>query len=1766
MTFKVKTAPESIQEIKCGTFVDVLRIRANKTPDRVAYTYLQDGVNAGTDITFVELDGRARAIAAVLQERPVKGERALILLSSGLDYIAAFFGCLYAGVIAIPGFPPRFGRLRQRDTWFHQVLRDARPSVVFASGEIVRRLESSIDQEAGSLTWIDPQHVDVAQAAEWLPSAITAETIAIVQYTSGSTSDPRGVMLSHGNLLHNQKVIQLACGDDESYTVMSWLPLHHDMGLIGTVIHPAYIGARSILMAPTRFLQEPVSWLEAITRYGARSSSAPDFAYDLCCRKIGAKQKASLDLASWKVAINGAEPVRPETMKRFEAAFRECGFSARAFFPSYGLAEATLMVTGARNSDVPLVRNFSTTALEQGLVCEEADDKPGHRLAGCGHSVLGQNVKIVNPETLKPAGEQEIGEIWVTGPSVAQGYWGRLEESESIFRAQLTTDEGRFLRTGDLGFIWEGELFVTGRCKDLIIVRGRNLYPQDLELTIQLSHPAVRPHSVAVFASNAENQEAIVAVAEVERRPGVSWGEVISTIREAVLLQHGVPIQTLALIRSGTIPKTTSGKIKRSTCRIRLGAGELQVLAQSQISAVEEAITGLEPQITRDAILNTEPALRYDLVHAHLRVHLQTVLRLSPEDLKTDQSLVSLGMDSLAAAQITAFLNQAFGVALDPAGLLQDASLDAVTTLVVDACNEKSKSVEIPKAADTRETPLSYGQHGLWVLHQIAPDSTAYILASAAKVRAGLNIGCLREAFRETMSRHQMLRATFSLVEGGPVARIQASSQLVLENHFQHRELSASEALQANQLLNQEARLPFALDREPPVRLIVFSLPDGEHLLLLGLHHIVADLISVAIIVEELNALYAAKLEGRPALLPEAEIDYADFVRWQFDMVKSSKGQRSVHYWQRQLGNEMTVLDLPADRPRPPASSFRGASEPFNLSSAVSDELRRIGRTENATPFMVMLGAFQGFLHRICGQDALCVGTPVNGRGRRAFARTVGYCVNTVVLGSTYEGALVFRAHLARTKRTVLEAFDHQDYPFSLLVEKLHPQRVAAIAPIFQAMFAWQKLEGAQGSALAAASVGTGAATFQLAGLKAEQMPMENTGSQFDLTLMMAETSEQALGVFKYSTDLFDASTISRLARQFSVFLESITYYPERPLANVPMLSVAEQEQLLAQWTLNTSLQTGTFQSFHQLFEEQVESNPESPALVMGDKQLTYAQLNAEANQLARYLRSLEIGFESVVGICLKRCPEIVTAILGIWKAGAAYVPFDPQDPRERLAALIGGAALDVMIVHEELLGGLPEELPPVVLLDLDLELVRLEDNSNLNIPVPLDSLAYVIHTSGSTGFPKGVMIQHRSVANLVQGLRSIYASWPQKRLVVGLNAPLVFDSSVKQLLTLALGHTLCLVPENVRRSGDVLLEYLNRMGVEVLDCTPTMAQILIEVGLLDSGKEIKLLLGGEAALAEMWQKLATGNTGFSFNVYGPTECTVDSTACALGSRQVPAIGLPLTGTNVYLLDEDMEPVPAGAAGEIYIGGFSVGRGYRNNPLATAERFLPDPFTTITGTRMYRSGDRGRYSGDGMLEFIGRTDRQVKVRGFRIELGEIQSVLCQHPGVRDSAVVLHTDSTGTRRLIGYVVAAEQHGSDHYRQFVAQKLPEYMVPSLVLSLPGIPTNANGKRDYTALSLPDFAEREPGDEYVPPQSDVEKYLVNLWASLLHVSPIGINNSFFSLGGDSLQATRMVAQIQADFAINVPLLALFFQEPTIAALSRTLARVTRQSPVLS
>jgi amino acid adenylation domain-containing protein len=1746
-----------------ASFLHVLRQRAVHQPGRIAFTFLRDGESDEANITYAELDRRACAIAAYLESIGVAGQGAMLLLPSGPEYIACFFGCMYAGVIAIPGFPVHFGRVRRDETWFRAVLADACPALAFAAPEMTRRSAKHLQQNsvAARIKWVDPQTIDDVGVEHWREPQVTAESIAFLQYTSGSTSAPKGVMISHGNILHNQQVIQAACNTDQESTVVGWLPLFHDMGLVGTVLQPVYLGARSVLMAPNRFLEKPVRWLRAITRYRAHSSTAPNFAYELCTHKSTPEEKKDLDLRSWRIAVNGAEPVCAETMDGFSAAFADCGFHAGSFFPCYGLAESTLMVSGGRDTPLPVVKPVSARALENNIVCTPGEGETARLLVGCGRVLLGQQVRIVDPHTLNECAEGTIGEIWVKGPSVAKGYWNRDQETSTTFASFLSPAQGPYLRTGDLGFFASGQLFISGRLKDLVIIRGRNLYPHDIEQTAQECHPAVTRNSGAAFAVETEGQDFLVVVNEVQQRSDAQPQQLIAAIREAVLLEYGVHVHAIVLVHSGTIPKTTSGKIRRRACRDRYLAGELKIIASDRYVDPSGTTESDSARLSRLEVLQAEPGQRRELIESSLREFLAAMLKKEPKEIARDQPLVVLGIDSLQAVEVSNFVDSWLRCKLDPVEILKGRSIDE---LVADLCDHihagEEVVVEPPGLEAGRHYPLSTGQRGLWVLHQAAPDSTAYILAGAARAGNNLDVGALRRAFQGVLARHPMLRTIFVPSPHGPSQVIVKMDDVPLDRHFRQVTVPAADEGRLPDLLAAESRRPFSLESEPPVRLLVFQLPSQEYVLMLALHHLTADLWSIAILLQDLGLLYSAQIQEKPPALPRIRSDYHDFVQWQARRLESPEGESLLRYWLEQLSGDLPILRLPADHPRPQRHSFRGSSQSIAFSPGLGAALHGIARSQKATLFMVLLAAFQILLHRISGQDDLLLGCPASGRENPAFSNVIGYFVNPIVLRSHFDGGVSFTRYLAAAMTGAIEGFAHQDYPFPLLVEKLHVQRSPGVPPLFQAMFVWQKTYARQFEALAPISLGTGGMPLQLGELSLQSMALEGGGSQFDLTVMMAEGESGLVGTLKFSTDIFDAATMQSLGRCFGALLESVVRDPHREVSKLSLLTEAERKSLIAEWTFPPPAQISGGPCVHELFAGHARLHPEKVGLICGEVRVTYADLNARANQFARHLRRLGVASETRVGLCLERSPEMIIALLGIWKAGGAYVPLDPRDPAERLSSLIDRSSLEVLITHEALLERLPASLPKLVLLDLDLDEITLEDATDQSAEVPPRSLAYVIHTSGSSGVPKGVMIEHGSLINLLEGLQAaIYANhdWP---LVVGLNAPLSFDSSIKQILTLALGHTLCLVPEHVRRDAAGLCDYVQKTGMQVLDCTPTHLQILLETeSSRDKCRLPALLIGGEPIPAGIWRALAEDVSIVAYNVYGPTECTVDATACRIVPEAQVNIGRRLRGTSLYLLGEDMEPVPNGAPGEIYLGGPSVGRGYWNQPELTAERFQPDPFSSIPGSRMYQTGDRARNLPDGSLQFLGRLDRQVKVRGYRLELAEVEAALARCAGVEDAAVVVRDGENGVKQLIGYAVTTEPHPGSHFRQLLGQTLPEYMLPARVVTIPKMPTTANGKRNYAALPIPDCLATTPGEDHVPPRTALEDSLARLWTETLGVHRVGVQDNFFALGGDSLQATRMMARVQEAYPTERHLLAEFLQQPTIAELARLIAAGT-------
>lgn len=1718
-----------------ASLVDLLRWRAENQPDETAFIFLEDGEAGEQSITYARLDQKAQMIAAQLQTSGSRGERAMLLYPPGLDYIVAFFGCLYAGVTAVPAYPPRLNRPIPR---LQSIIRDAQATTVltdsFISGKVEKRLEQM--PFLAPLNWIATDSLPSEMAEQWQPLSVGRDNLAFLQYTSGSTAKPKGVMVSHGNLLANLSLIYQAFSLSPESRGVSWLPPYHDMGLIGGILQPLYIGVPMVLMSPVAFLQRPLRWLEAIDHYRASVNGGPNFAYDLCVRQTTPEQRAALDLSCWKVAFNGAEPVRAETLNRFNEAFAPAGFKPTAFYPCYGLAEATLLVSGGNASALPVTQRFDGSALTQHKAVIAGENETATALVSSGRSLPGQEIVIANPDSRVACAPGTVGEIWVAGPSIAQGYWQNPEGTQETFRAKLSheTSRGPFLRTGDLGFLLDGELFVTGRIKDLIIIRGRNHYPQDIELSVGGSHDALNPGGTAAFTIEVAGEEKLVVVQELQRRQQnqVDISTVASAIRQAVAEAHELQVDTVVLLKTGAIPRTSSGKIQRQLCRKQFEQGQLEEISRSErrgeqtSSASEQAAP--TSFIYKAVTAIPDPASRQVLLQLYLQEQIAQSVGQLPEKLRPDQPLTAVGLDSLQSVELKYKLETALHISLSLFDLQSGMTISELAQNIAKRVGiEQSDRSPLQPVPRHKDIPLSFAQERLWFLNRLTVGQDAYNLPVALRITGELNHTVLAQSLTTLIARHEILRTTFSSVDSHPVQRVQPP-------------FPAHIAMQDGLPVN--GKVAYAeitdLSQLPLLNVRLVRLGDREYLLWFNIHHIIADGWSMAVILREIATLYTAYAAGTTPDLRELSIQYADFAYWQRETLPEESVTDLVRYWQKQLAGAPPLLELPTDRPRPNSSSFKGADFHFMLDADLMVSLDQVSRSEQATRFIVFMTAFKLLLSALSGRNDIIVGTSVANRTAAEMEPLIGLFVNELVLRTNLSGNLLFRAALQRVRHTVLSALEHQALPFNKLVEALNPTRHPGYNPLFQVTLVYENVP------LPPLTIGD---------LTLERLDSESSTAPFDISLLLSPRGETVHGTFRYNSDLFDRITIGRLAEWYQALLKAIVLQPEARSADLLHQSCPPPERT---GSYGPVIPVSRNKCLHHLITEQAQRTPDRPAIIFGGDQLTYADLNHRANQLAHFLQSRGVKPETRVGVYLNRSVDMVVALLGILKAGGAYVPLDPLFPPQRLALMMAEAALVAVVTQESLASTLPNWHGTIVCLDSDWDShLSSQPTTDPGMSMSTDNLAYVLYTSGSTGRPKGVMITHQSIANLRAALNEAIYDAYDAPLRLSINAPIVFDGSVKQWIQLTNGHTLYLIPEDARADAAKMITFIKQHQLDGLDCTPSLLRQMLAAGLTKNTGLKVVLIGGEAINVKLWAQLAAQQDIRFVNVYGPTEGTVNATVCPIQASPQPTIGHAIANIKVYLLDERLNPVAGNAAGEIYLGGAGLGRGYLARPGLTADRFLPDPFNDLPGGRLYRTGDRGRWLPDGMIEFLGRADDQIKLRGIRIELGEIESVLRSHKAIQDTVVIM-TGSAESPTLTAYIVTAS-NGSDlvtELRQYLRQRLPEYMVPRYLVPLTHLPLTATGKIDRRALPDPEQSTFEVTTVYTAPRNEIEQKLIAIFHAVLEVEKIGIHDNFFDLGGTSLLLVQAHDRLQATFDRPVPLVDLY-RHPTISQLSHYL-----------
>jgi amino acid adenylation domain-containing protein/non-ribosomal peptide synthase protein (TIGR01720 family) len=1060
-----------------------------------------------------------------------------------------------------------------------------------------------------------------------------------------------------------------------------------------------------------------------------------------------------------------------------------------------------------------------------------------------------------------------------------------------------------------------------------------------------------------------------------------------------------------------------------------------------------------------------------------------------------------------------------------PKGVLTEelrASLSARKAELIDFLREARAASPtasiIPSAPRPPRLPLSFAQQRLWFLDQLEPNSPLYNMAAPLRLRGPLDVEAFRRACTEVVRRHESLRTTFQKVDDQPFQVIAPPAPHPVPLVSLEAHPPANREAIASRMAREEASRPFDLTRAPLVRTTLLRLAPDDHVLLLTVHHIISDGWSETVLVREVAALYTAAMAGAEPALPELPIQYADFALWQRSWLQGEVLERQLSYWRRQLAGAPQVLELPSDRPRPATRSGEGASLWSLIPAELTEALRASARREGATLFMMLMAAFQALLHRYTGQGDIVVGTDVANRSRTETQGLIGFFVNQLALRARFEEAPTFRELLGQVRATALDAYAHQDLPFEELVKALNPERSRGHASIFQVKLLLQDVPLSE---------------LSLPGLTIQPVEVEQSSAKLDLTVFVAETPRGLECKWEYSTELFEEGAIRRMVTHYQRLLAGAVADPDCRVSALPLLSADEERQLLVGWN-DTRTEYPRAACVHALFEEQVRRTPEALAVLHEGVALRYRELNERANQLARRLRALGVGPETVVGLCLERRPELVVGLLGILKAGGAYLPLDPTYPAERLAFMLRDARVPVLVTLERIADELPSQGEQLVCLDADEEALAHEDTSNPEVPVTAGNLAYVLYTSGSTGRPKGAMIEHRGVVNYLSWCTDAY------RVAEGSGAPvhssISFDLTVTSLLSpLVAGRAVTLIPEDDRLEG-LAKALLSKADFSLVKLTPTHLRLIarqLDAAAL-AGQARALVIGGEALTAEALEPWRTHAPGTRLiNEYGPTETVVGCCVHEIepGGERAGAIpiGRPIANTRLYVLDEHLRLVPVGVPGELYIGGDGVARGYLDRPELTAERFVPDPFGDVPGARLYRTGDRVRRLPDGVLDFLGRGDEQVKVRGYRIELGELEAVLGQGPGVREVVAVAREDLEGSKRLVAYVVPNEGEDVDPeaLRQLARTKLPEYMIPSAVVRLDALPLSPNGKVDRRALPAPEALAREARHAYVAPRTAAQALLCSLGAEVLRLERVGIRDNFFDLGGDSILAVQLIGR---------------------------------------
>ncbi|HEY0606305.1 MAG TPA: amino acid adenylation domain-containing protein, partial [Herpetosiphonaceae bacterium] len=1687
-----------------------------RTPANIA---VRDGAE---QITYGELDARANQLAHLLLQQGV-GPDTLVALcfERSIDMIVALLAVLKAGGAYLP-LEPSYPEDRLRF-----MVEDTRVAHLVTTRDLLARVPAPV----AAVILIDEQRATIAAQPRTAPPATAAPSnLMYCIYTSGSTGIPKGVLLEHRN------VVRLVLNDRHPYAFGEhdvWSMFHsYCFDVSVWEMYGALLYGGTLVIVPAQVAKDPVAFVDLLIDHRVTILSQTPTAFSYVAKEVLKRAQTTMAL---RYVIFAGEALDPIQLQAWHERY-----PAVALINMYGITETTV------HSTFKLI----------------AEQEIHSNISNIGRPIPTTTMYLMDDrQQLLPVGV--AGEIYVGGAGVARGYLRRPELTAQRFVPDPFNPGERLYRSGDIAkLLPDGEMVYLGRGDDQVQIRGFRVELGEIQTRL-LKHPAVSEAAVIAHKQRGDTPE-LFAYVVLETNVGLS---ALRRHLAETLPHYMVPTAFMVL---PALPLTSNGKLDRRALPLPDTARpDLDTAYVASRSSTEALLVGIWTTV-----------LGLDAVGVH-------------------DDFFALGGHSLLATQLMSRVRDTFDVDL-PLHHLFEAPTPAALAERVEAATQQATGLIAPPilpAADSEIAPLSFAQQRLWFLDQLEPGNASYSIPAAFHIRGPLNRDVLHQSLNTVIARHAALRTTFVVVDGQPRQVIAPELPLpLLVVDLQHvAEPERMEEMQRRvQALAEE---PFDLQHGPLLRATLLILEPENVVLVFVMHHIISDGWSIGILIREITACYAALSTSHTPDLPPLRIQYADYAVWQRDWLQNSVLETQLSYWRARLGAEgdsLPALNLPTDYPRPARQTFRGRSHSFALSPDLSAALVKLGQREGATLFMTLLAAFQVVLSRFSGQDDLAVGTPIANRHHIETESLIGCFVNTLVLRTDLSGNPTFVELLGRVRAIALGAYAHQDLPFEQLVEALQPARDLSRHPLISVLFALQNMPVQE---LAAP------------GLRLQPIEIETTTTKFDLSCALWEADDRLQASITYGSDLFAPATIERIAEYFELVLVQVAADPTQRVASMPLLTATDQQRLLKQWHTAPALYPEGG-SIHRLFEAQAARRPDAVAVVYEEQQISYAELNRRANQLARHLQSVGVRPESRVGLLLHRSTELIVGLLAILKAGGAYVPLEPALPAERLAFMLEDAQVEVLIADDRTSSAnnfASRSSQPRQVVNLDADAATIQDASGENLihPIQPEQLAYVIYTSGSTGTPKGVAVEHRQLVNYVYAVLERLAVPP--------------GSSFATVSTFAadLGHTaifpaLCqggclhVIAQERASNPQQFADYMQRHAVDCLKIVPShLGALLSHAAPEQVLPRQRLILGGEALRADILAKIqALPGTCQVVNHYGPTETTVGVLAYmvpanlrALASGAVP-LGRPLGGIEIYLLNARLEPVPIGAPGELYVGGAAVSRGYLNQPALTASRFVPNPFTHAPGSRFYRTGDLARFLPDGTIEFLGRSDQQVKLRGFRIETGEIAAVLAQHPAVREAAVLVWEDQPASgrhedhssKRLVAYVVENQEPRTENLepneqsrpegtrnkeqvdtatppspvatgeggrgdeglasslREFLARRLPDYMLPTAFVTVPALPLTPNGKLDRRALPAPE--QTRVRGEPAAPRTELEQTLRDIWQDVLRVEAIGIYDNFFELGGDSILSIQIIARAsQAGIHLTV---RQMFEAQTIAELA--------------